>query len=177
MVKCLVQLHPDDEVLNRLDNEAQVQALYQATRVSGHDLLLEVIPPRTQSLAPDTVLRALKRLYNLGIYPDWWKLEPMPAAAWSAIDQLIAERDPYCRGVVMLGLNASVEAMADAFAAARASRSCRGFMVGRTIFHQPSQAWLAGQIDDATLVRQVRATFEQLIDLWRASRSDARRAA
>jgi 5-dehydro-2-deoxygluconokinase len=177
VVKCLVQLHPDDEVLNRLDNEAQVQALYQATRVSGHDLLLEVIPPRTQSLAPDTVLRALKRLYNLGIYPDWWKLEPMPAAAWSAIDQLIAERDPYCRGVVMLGLNASVEAMADAFAAARASRSCRGFMVGRTIFHQPSQAWLAGQIDDATLVRQVRATFEQLIDLWRASRSDARRAA
>lgn len=177
VVKCLVQLHPDDEVLNRLDNEAQVQALYQATRVSGHDLLLEVIPPRTQPVASDTVLRALKRLYNLGIYPDWWKLEPMPAAAWSAIDQLIAERDPHCRGVVMLGLNASVEAMADAFAAARASRSCRGFMVGRTIFHQPSQAWLAGEIDDATLVRQVRATFEQLIHLWRASRSDARRAA
>ncbi len=49
---------------------------------------------------PDTVLRALKRLYNLGIQPEWWKLEPMARApSGGAVDALIAERDPYCRGV------------------------------------------------------------------------------
>jgi len=177
VVKCLVQLHPDDETGNRLENEAQVQALFQATRASGHELLLEVIPPRSLPAADDTVLRALKRLYNIGITPDWWKLEPMSPPAWAAIDKLVAERDPYCRGVVMLGLNASVEEMADAFRGARGSRTCRGFMVGRTIFHQPSRAWLAGEIDDAALVRQVRATFERLIDLWRETRGNQRRAA
>jgi 5-dehydro-2-deoxygluconokinase len=41
----------------------------------------------------------LKRLYNLGIYPEWWKLEPMSATQWQAVDALIAERDPACRGV------------------------------------------------------------------------------
>ena len=51
-------------------------------QASGHELLLEVIPPKHAMLprAPDTVLRALKRLYNLGIYPEWWKLEPLDAA-------------------------------------------------------------------------------------------------
>ena len=60
--------------------------------------------------APTTrCYRALKRLYNLGIYPEWWKLEPMSPAQWQAVDALIAERDPHCRGVVLLGLNASVD--------------------------------------------------------------------
>jgi len=177
VVKCLVQLHPDDDVVDRLENEAQLQSLYQATRASGHELLLEVIPARALRSAPDTVLRAVKRLYHLGIHPEWWKLEAMSAEAWAAIDRLVAERDPYCRGVVVLGLAASVDEMAAAFRGARASRTCRGFMVGRTIFHQPSRDWLAGAIDDAGLVRAVRATYERLIDLWREARADVRRAA
>ncbi len=167
VVKCLVKYHPDDTVENRLENEAQVRALYDAVQASGHELLLEVIPPRELPRAPDTVLRALKRFYNLGIYPEWWKLEPMPAEQWRAIDALIAERDPYCRGVVLLGLSASVAKLAVAFREARASASCRGFAVGRSIFLEPSRHWLAGEIDDAMLVERVRATFETLIGAWR----------
>src|SRR5438874_290849 len=109
IVKCLVKYHPDDDIDNRLEQEAQIRALYEATQASGHELLLEIIPPTELPRAPDTVLRALKRLYNLEIYPEWWKLEPMSAAQWQAIDALIAERDPYCRGVVLLGLGASVD--------------------------------------------------------------------
>ncbi|TMG86313.1 MAG: 5-dehydro-2-deoxygluconokinase [Betaproteobacteria bacterium] len=167
VVKCLVKYHPDDAIENRLENEAQMRALYDAVQVSGHELLLEIIPPADLPRAPDTVLRALKRLYNLGIYPEWWKLEPMGAEQWCAIDALIAERDPYCRGVVMLGLNAPFEKLASSFREARASNTCRGFAVGRTIFHAPSQAWLAGKIDDRVLVQRVRANFEGLIGAWR----------
>jgi len=167
VVKCLVKYHPDDAIENRLENEAQMRALYDAVQVSGHELLLEIIPPADLPRAPDTVLRALKRLYNLGIYPEWWKLEPMGAEQWRAIDALIAERDPYCRGVVMLGLNAPFEKLASSFREARASNTCRGFAVGRTIFHAPSQAWLAGKIDDRVLVQRVRANFEGLIGAWR----------
>jgi 5-dehydro-2-deoxygluconokinase len=123
--------------------------------------------------APDTVLRALKRFYNLGVYPEWWKLEPMATEQWRAIDALIAERDPYCRGVVLLGLSASVEKLAAGFRDARASSSCRGFAVGRSIFLEPSRHWLAGEIDDAILVERVRATFERLIGAWREARSVA----
>ncbi len=173
VVKCLVQYHPDDPIEHRLEQEAQIRALYDAVQASGHELLLEIIPPKTSPREDDTVLRALKRLYNLGIYPEWWKLEPMSAAQWQAIDALIAERDPHCRGVLLLGQNASMDVLAAGFRDAQRSRSCRGFAVGRTIFHEPAAAWLAGTIDDAELMRRIRANFEGLIALWRESRSAA----
>ena len=116
----------------------------------------------------------MKRLYNLGVYPEWWKLPPPSAAEWPAIDALIAERDPYCRGCRAAGLE-----RADSDARARlcrrtSSQTCRGFAVGRTIFHEPARAWLAGAIDDAGLVTGVRANFEALIDAWTDARSDVR---
>jgi 5-dehydro-2-deoxygluconokinase len=94
----------------------------------------------------------------------------MEAAQWQAIDALIAERDPYCRGVVLLGLSAAVEQLSEGFRAAAQSATCRGFTVGRTIFHEPSQAWLAGSIGDGELIARVRQTFETLIAAWRATR-------
>jgi myo-inositol catabolism protein IolC len=42
-----VPFHPDDDVGNRLENEAQVQALYDAVQVSGHELLIEIVPPKS----------------------------------------------------------------------------------------------------------------------------------
>ena len=170
VVKCLVPLHPDDDVVNRLENEAQVRALYDAVQASGHELLIEIVPPKNLPQGPDVVPRAVKRLYNLGIYPEWWKLPPLSRDAWAALDALIAERDPYCRGVVLLGLNAPIGELARGFADAAVSRSCRGFAVGRTIFGDPSRAWLANELDDAGLVASVRANFETLIGAWRVAR-------
>ncbi|MEE5161702.1 5-dehydro-2-deoxygluconokinase [Pseudomonas alliivorans] len=172
IIKCLVQYHPDDEPMLRLEQEAQIKALYDASKVSGHELLLEIIPPKDHpSTYPDVMLRAFKRLYNLGIYPAWWKIEAQTAEVWQQLDALIEERDPYCRGVVLLGLNAPVENLAAGFAAARDSRTCQGFAVGRTIFREPSRAWMAGEIDDATLVARVQSTFNWLIESWRESRA------
>jgi len=173
IIKCLVQYHPDDEVGNRLEQEAQVRAVYQMAQLSGHELLLEVIPSRKLPQQPDTVLRALKRFYNLGIYPEWWKLESMSAEQWEQVDQLLEQRDPYCRGVVLLGLNAPVSELRKGFEQARHARSCRGFMVGRTLFQEPSQRWLAGEIDDAGLIAAARHNFETLIDIWQAQRRQA----
>jgi 5-dehydro-2-deoxygluconokinase len=176
VVKCLVQYHPDDALEVRLENEAQIRALHEAVQASGHELLLEIIPSKELPREPDTVYRALKRLYNLEIRPEWWKLEPMDATQWQAIDALIAERDPYCRGVLLLGLGASAQTLAAGFRAARASATCRGFAVGRTIFDEPARAWLAGEFDDATLQARVRAAFEGLIDAWRSARATGAKA-
>jgi 5-dehydro-2-deoxygluconokinase len=171
VIKCLVHYHPDQAVEDRIEQEAQLRALYDAVQASGHELLLEVIALKGAPLpeSPDTIHRALKRLYNLGIQPEWWKLAPMGPQQWEAIDALIAERDPYCRGVVLLGHSAGVDQLAEGFRSAAASKTCKGFTVGRTIFHEPSRAWLAGEIDDAQVIASVRATFETLIAAWRAT--------
>src|SRR5438552_5558877 len=171
VVKCLVKYHPDDAIETRLEQEAQMRSLYDAVQASGHELLLEIIPPKELPRADDTVHRALDRLYNLGIYPEWWKLEPMRGSQWQAIDALLAERDPYCRGVVLLGQAAGMDELRVGFREARTSRACRGFAVGRTIFQVPSQRWLGGDIDDDTLIRETRAIFEALIGAWREMRS------
>ena len=72
----------------------------------------------------------------------------------------------------MLGLNAPIERLITAFVEARHSRSCRGFAVGRSIFHAPAQDWLHGRIDDAELIRRCCMSFERLIRAWQAIHAD-----
>ena len=169
VVKCLVAYHPDDDATLRVAQEERLLELWEATRASGHELLLEVIPPNGDDAA---VLRTVKRFYNLGLKPEWWKLAPMAAESWAAFAALVQERDPQCRGAVILGLNQSLEALAAGFAAAT-HPVVKGFMVGRTIWGSASRAWLRGDIDDAALIEQAVARFGLLVDAWRSTRKAA----
>jgi len=169
VVKCLVHYHPDDAVDLRLAQEQKVLELWQATRASGHELLLEILCPAgvAPQVPPDSaVLRAVQRFYNLGLRPDWWKLAPMQPAGWQALEQLVRQRDPQCRGAVILGLNQPIAALTESFRSATNS-IVKGFMVGRSVWAEASQQWLAGQIDDAALVDAVAHNFTQLVLAWR----------
>ena len=177
-VKCLVHYHPDDPVELRLDQEAMLRQLWQATRASGHELLIELVPPRSllpieaaDGHADEVVLRSVKRLYNLGFKPEWWKLAPMTTAGWAALGRLVAERDPQCRGAVILGLHKPVPELVAGFMQAR-DPIVKGFMVGRTLWADPSLAWLRGELDDAALVDAVAGGFAALVDAWRRSRDE-----
>ena len=174
MVKCLVFYHPDDAVDLRLEQEARLQEVWAATRDSGHELLLEVIPPRDGGdPAPDAaVLRAVQRLYTIGLKPEWWKLAPMQVAGWNELARLVATRDPYFRGAVILGLNQPLGDLAKGFAAAT-HPIVKGFMVGRSLWAEPARGWLSDSIGDEAFVAAVAANFETLVDAWRASRPRA----
>jgi 5-dehydro-2-deoxygluconokinase len=179
VVKCLVHYHPDDAVDLRLEQEARLRELWEATRESGHELLFELLVPRAvpaECAADEAVLRSIKRFYNLGFSPEWWKLAPMAPEGWTALAQLVAERDPQCRGAVILGLNQSLEVLAQGFAHAR-HPIVKGFMVGRTLWAGPSLRWLKGQIDDATLVEEAARNLATLVEAWRSSRKNIRAAA
>ena len=179
VVKCLVNYHPDDPVDLRLEQEARVRELWEATRESGHELLFEMIPPRSvtpEGTADAAVLRSIKRLYNLGFKPEWWKLAPMSSGGWEQLAALVAERDPQCRGAVILGLSQPLEVLAAGFKQAT-HPIVKGFMVGRTLWADASLAWLKGEINDAVLVDQVARNFATLVDAWRSSREAMKRAA
>jgi len=167
IVKCLVFFHPEDAHGLRLEQEQKVAEVYHACCQSGHELLLEVILPADMPRNDDLYLRAISRFYNLGIYPDWWKLPPLSDEGWAALSTLIEKRDPHCRGVVILGLDAPVSVLRDGFNTAANYPIVKGFAVGRTIFGEPSQAWLKREIDDAELVSRIRDNYLQLIALWR----------
>lgn len=115
----------------------------------------------------------MQDIYDLGIKPDWWKLEPQAdPSAWDEIGKTIDRNDPLCRGIVLLGLEAPEEELAKGFKAVAAKRHVKGFAVGRTIFNEAAKAWLAGQMDDAAAITLMAEKFANLVRIW----DDARRA-
>ena len=170
VVKCLVHYHPDDAFELRLAQEQTVLELWEATRESGNELLLEIICPKNLTPAGTedaAVLRSVKRFYNIGIKPEWWKLAPMQAQGWTALEALVNERDPLCRGAVILGLNQPLQHLAGSFALA-SNPIVKGFMVGRTLWADASLQWLKHEIDDAAFVATVAHNFATLVEAWQS---------
>ena len=170
-VKCLCFYHPDDDAALRAAQERTLLRLADACRTVGRELLVEIIAGKHGRLEDDTVSGVLARLYDLGIKPDWWKLEAQSAAGWANIGAVIAERDPFCRGVVMLGLEAPAAELAAAFRLAAAAPVVKGFAVGRTIFAQPAADWLGGRIDDAAAIAAMADNFAALVAAWQGARA------
>ncbi len=166
-LKVLCFWHPDDPDGANAGQLEKLQTASEAARAVGRDILIEIIPSKIGPVDELTTARALAQLYGAGLKPDWWKLETQDsAAAWAAIDEVIDANDPYCRGVVMLGLDAPQAALERGFALARQSRTVRGFAVGRTIFGDAARAWFAGEIDDAAAVADIARRFQALVDIW-----------
>ena len=166
-IKCLCFYHPDDAPEMKARQERELLRLYDAARTIGRELLIEIIASKNGEIAADTVSRVLDRLYAIGVKPDWWKLEGQAsAAAWDNVAAVIEARDPWCRGIMLLGLEAPEQELADAFRIARGCALVRGFAVGRTIFVDPALNWFAGRIDDAEAVRGMAESFARLCALW-----------
>jgi 5-dehydro-2-deoxygluconokinase len=122
-------------------------------------------------LQEDTVARPLSELNELGIKPDWWKLEPQSSpAAWAAIEKTLAKHEPWCRGVLLLGLDAPAEELEAGFAATASASIVKGFAVGRTIFMSAAEGWLSGKLDDEAAIADMAGRFKALTGLWLATR-------
>jgi 5-dehydro-2-deoxygluconokinase len=172
VVKCLSFYDAGDPPDLREQQETQLLRLFRACRETGHELLLEILAPAETSVDEHSTARALGRLYDIGIMPDWWKLEPTAsAAAWQNIVEVIRKRDPHCRGVVLLGLSSPIPDLVASFEAAAPFRLIRGFAVGRTIFHDAARDWLSGAIDDDEAVQVMASRLSALSAAWRTARA------
>jgi 5-dehydro-2-deoxygluconokinase len=170
-IKCLCFYHPDDPVELKTEQQQKLRALFEAARKVGRELLIEIIAGKHGALAEDTIPRALEELYALGIKPDWWKLEPQASStAWRAIGAVIEKNDPWCRGVVLLGLEAPQDELEAAFAATAEAPAVKGFAVGRTIFVDAAEQWFAGRISDEAAITDMAERFERLTEAWLAAR-------
>lgn len=175
IVKCLVFYHPDDADALRGRQERQLLRLQDACRKTRHELLVEVIASRHGSVDEHTAARAIQRLYDRGLKPDWWKLEPAAdAATWAHIEQAIRRNDRYCRGVLLLGLQAPMDVLAASFCVAAANPVVKGFAVGRTIFADTATQWLAGRMDDEQAITDLAGRLAFLAQAWRKARQEAR---
>jgi 5-dehydro-2-deoxygluconokinase len=174
VAKCLVSYHPHDMPALREKQLARLAELQRASVDTFHEFLIEVIPPQDMPCDDSTVAEALEQIYQAGIFPDWWKLPPAASAqAWEGIAGVIEQHDPHCRGVLVLGLEASEDKLEQSFRIAAPHPICRGFAVGRSIFAEAAAGWFAGRMSDAEVVKDVAARYARLIKLWDEARSGA----
>lgn len=172
VVKVLCFCHPDDDAAIWAEQEAVVMRLYHAARRNRLEFLLEVIPSKVGQVTEDTTPALIDRFYRLGIFPDWWKLEPFTTdAAWAKACAAIRAHDPHCRGIVVLGLGGDEASLGASFALAARHDLVRGFAVGRTIHAEPGRAYLAGEIGAEEAVAQMAATYARLCAVWDAARA------
>jgi 5-dehydro-2-deoxygluconokinase len=170
-IKCLCFYHPDDPPALKQEQQEKLRALFDASRKIGRELLVEIIAGKNGPVDDTTISRAIQELYDLGIKPDWWKLEPQASsAAWANIEAVIAANDPWCRGVVLLGLDAPQAELEAAFAATASTPIVKGFAVGRTIFADAAEKWLAAKLSDEEAVADMARRFEKLTEAWLAAR-------
>jgi len=172
VVKVLGFYHPNDADNIKLPQEDVIKRLFASARRNRLEFLLEVIPSKVAPCNDDTAARIIQRIYDIGVFPDWWKLEPSESdAAWTATCAAITRNDAHCRGIVMLGLDAPADRLAASFAAAARHDLVRGFAVGRTIFADTARAWLTGAITDADAVAKMADKYAALCHTWDIARN------
>ena len=93
--------------------------------------------------------------------------------AWSGVSSVIEALDPWCRGVVVLGLAAAEAELTRSFAAAARHPIVKGFAVGRTIFADAAKAWFSGSIDDGEAAAMMSERYARLCSIWDQARADA----
>ncbi|MDU3075750.1 MAG: DUF2090 domain-containing protein, partial [Mixta calida] len=171
VVKCLVFYHPHDDAALRAEQDGLILDVWRGCNKSGHELLLEVILPEDNPDHQESYyLEIISHFYRLGVQPDWWKLPPLSLQSWQAIGAVIEQEDPWCRGILLLGLDAPEDKLKAGFRDAAQAPWVKGFAVGRTIFGQPSRQWLQGELSDDALINQVKNNYLTLIGYWREAR-------
>jgi 5-dehydro-2-deoxygluconokinase len=173
-VKVLAPVRTDDQPDVIAYHEAEIVRLADACRQTGHELLFEIITGnRDKSAVPSQVLALMQRFYDLGVAPDWWKLEPVDDGGfWTGAGDIVRANDPHVQGIIVLGKEMPDEQLGRVLGVARAEPLVRGFAIGRTIFSEAAQQWFADKIDDQTAQDMMWAVFERLIAAWDNAASD-----
>lgn len=175
VVKVLCFYHPDDAEAVKADQEDTVRRLFHACRRNRLEFLLEIIPSKAGEVSDRTTAEVIERFYELGIYPDWWKLEPLKTeSAWGLATSAIAKNDPHCRGIVVLGLDAPAEELAASFELAARHDIVKGFAVGRTIFGDTGRKWFAQEVTDQQAITQMAQNYAALCKVWDRARETSK---
>jgi 5-dehydro-2-deoxygluconokinase len=176
-VKVLARYRPDDDPGVLADQWIKLETLQAWCRVAGKPLVLEVLVARKheaerefeESGRPAMLASFIGEAYRRGLTPEFWKIEGTLAPQGArTIDAAIAAH-PSCRQII-LGKAADLSTIDRWFAACAASRTASGFAIGRSVFWDPSAAFLTGALSAEAAADAIANTYLALVDKWDVSR-------
>jgi 5-dehydro-2-deoxygluconokinase len=164
-VKCALYAHPDENEDFWGLTERALLRLNHACRARGLELLIETLSSPHGEVEHDTTARVMRRIYGLGINPDWWVVEPqVEARAWTATGDAVRHNDPYCRGILTIARE--IEGFASIAGLARQEPLVKGFCAGRSIFGSSLAPWLKEEIGDVAAIDTMAQRFQNVVDAW-----------
>lgn len=176
-VKVLVRYRPDDDEAIREGQWSKLDALQAWCRANGKPLVVEILVARRgepeddfeAAGRPAMLAGFVAEAYRRRLEPAFWKIEgTLSREGARTIDAAIAA-NPACRQI-LLGKAADLSTIGRWFDAAAESATMVGFAIGRSVFWEPSAAYLSGTIDAEEASAAIAANYLQLVDAWRQSR-------
>lgn len=171
VAKVLVWYHPGDDIALKNEQQASLKRLQACCRGRGQEWMLEVILPLNLERSDALLIAAVGELYAAGLKPDWLKLSGFETAdAWDQLESMVKSFDPYCRGVILLGLSQPIEDLRKPIELAAQQPFCQGFAVGRSIFMDPARKWFAGISTDEETVNEIKGNYAKVVDMWSSTK-------
>ena len=176
-VKVLVRYRPDDEETIRDGQWQKLDALQTWCRGAGKPLVVEILVARRGEAEdefeavgrPAMLAGFIREAYRRELTPQFWKIEGTLAREGArTIDRAIAA-NAACRQII-LGKAAEIATIGRWFAAAADSPTASGFAIGRSVFWEPSAAFLSGAKRADQAAADIADNYLQLVDVWRQSR-------
>ena len=167
-IKCLFTHHPNDSDEIKKHEIKKLKDLFEVCRELNLELLLEAIPNKKYETKTQDLLKVIESIYENEIYPDFWKLECQSSKSnWSLVENLIKQKDPYCRGILLLGLSAPIEEILDSIKIANEIPMIKGFAIGRTIFSEVAKDWFSRNCNDELAISKMLSIYKQFIQAWK----------
>jgi 5-dehydro-2-deoxygluconokinase len=176
-VKVLARYRSDEAAEIQAGQWAKLDALQAWCRAAGKPLVLEVLVARKQETddefertgRPAMLAEFIAEAYRRKLTPEFWKIEGTLAGDGArTIDAAIAA-DPKCRQII-LGKAADLSTIDRWFAACATSATASGFAIGRSVFWQPSAAFLEGTMTASDAATAIADTYLALVEAWERSR-------
>ena len=176
-VKVLVKYRPDDDDAVREGQWQKLDALQTWCRGAGKPLVVEILVARRgepeddfEAVGRPAMLAGfIREAYRRELTPPFWKIEgTLSREGAKKIDEAVAA-NAACRQII-LGKAAELATIGRWFAAAADSRTAAGFAIGRSVFWEPSAAFLSGSRSAEQAAGDIAANYLQLVDVWRQSR-------
>ncbi len=172
-VKVLVRHRPDDDEAIREGQWAKLKAVQTWCHGTGKPLVIEVLVARRHepedqfeaSGRPAMLAGFIGEAYRRALAPEFWKIEgTLSPEGARVIDAAIAV-DSACRQII-LGKAADLSTIDRWFAAAAGSTTAVGFAIGRSVFWEPSEAFLSGTRTAEQAAADICANYLRLVDAW-----------
>jgi len=180
-VKVLVRFRPDDDELIREAQWQKLQVLLVWCRQSARPLVVEVLVARRSEPEdefeatgrPAIIAGFIAQAYRRNLVPHFWKIEGTASEEGArVVDAAIAEH-PQGRQI-LLGKAADLGTIERWFNVAAKGTTAAGFAIGRSVFWEPSVAYLSRKLSAAAASREIASAYLRLVEAWQRTRAASR---